>query len=89
MNDDARFAVIPPGVNTRVFSVEPGAEDEQLAARLDGFGPVRTFLRITLPLITPTLLFLSVALTVFGLQAFAPTSRSSPSKVYFNVPSLP
>ena len=26
---------------------------------------------MTLPLITPTLLFLSVALTVFGLQAFA------------------
>ncbi len=41
------------------------------AARLDGFGPVRTFMRVTLPLITPTLLFLSVALTVFGLQAFA------------------
>jgi sn-glycerol 3-phosphate transport system permease protein len=43
----------------------------QEAARLDGFGPVRSFFRITLPLITPTLLFLSVALTVFGLQAFA------------------
>ncbi len=41
------------------------------AARLDGFGPVRTFWRVTLPLITPTLLFLAVALTVFGLQAFA------------------
>ena len=41
------------------------------AARLDGYGPIRTFTRVTLPLITPTLLFLSVALTVFGLQAFA------------------
>ncbi len=41
------------------------------AARLDGFGPIRTFVRVTLPMITPTLLFLSVALTVFGLQAFA------------------
>ena len=41
------------------------------AARLDGFGPVRSFFRVTLPLITPTLLFLSVALTIFGLQAFA------------------
>ena len=46
-------------------------EDILEAARLDGYGPVRTFTRITLPLITPTLLFLSVALTVFGLQAFA------------------
>ncbi|NNK38475.1 MAG: glycosyltransferase, partial [Xanthomonadales bacterium] len=35
VNDDARFAVIPPGVNNRVFSVEPGAEDERLTARLD------------------------------------------------------
>ena len=41
------------------------------AARLDGYGPARSFTRVTLPLITPTLLFLSVALTVFGLQAFA------------------
>jgi len=41
------------------------------AARLDGFGPIRSFARVTLPMITPTLLFLSVALTVFGLQAFA------------------
>ena len=46
-------------------------DDVLEAARLDGFGPVRTFFRVTLPLITPTLLFLSVALTVFGLQAFA------------------
>lgn len=46
-------------------------DDVLEAARLDGYGPVRTFTRITLPLIAPTLLFLSVALTVFGLQAFA------------------
>ncbi|MGI9603181.1 MAG: carbohydrate ABC transporter permease [Acidimicrobiales bacterium] len=46
-------------------------EDLYEAARLDGFGPFRSFFRITLPLIAPTLLFLSVALTIFGLQAFA------------------
>jgi sn-glycerol 3-phosphate transport system permease protein len=46
-------------------------DDVMEAARLDGFGPFRSFWRVTLPLITPTLLFLSVALTVFGLQAFA------------------
>ncbi len=46
-------------------------DDLHEASHLDGFGPVRSFFRITLPLITPTLLFLSVALTVFGLQAFA------------------
>lgn len=42
------------------------------AAALDGYGPVRRFLRITLPLLSPVLLFLVVALVVFALQAFAP-----------------
>lgn len=41
------------------------------AARLDGYGPVRRLLRITLPLISPVLLFLLVVLVIFGLQAFA------------------
>jgi sucrose-phosphate synthase len=36
VDDDARFAVIPPGVNTRVFSTDSGEEDAQLARRLDG-----------------------------------------------------
>jgi sn-glycerol 3-phosphate transport system permease protein len=38
---------------------------------LDGFGPVRRFFRVTLPLISPTLLFLVVVLVIFGFQAFA------------------
>jgi len=41
------------------------------AATLDGYGPVRRFFRITLPLISPVLLFLVVVLVVFGFQAFA------------------
>jgi sn-glycerol 3-phosphate transport system permease protein len=41
------------------------------ASELDGFGPVQNFFRVTLPLLTPTLLFLTVALTIGGLQAFA------------------
>jgi sn-glycerol 3-phosphate transport system permease protein len=41
------------------------------AATLDGYGPVRRLLRITLPLISPVLLFLLVVLVIFGLQAFA------------------
>jgi sn-glycerol 3-phosphate transport system permease protein len=41
------------------------------AALLDGFGPVRKFFRITLPLLSPTLLFLVVILTIFAFQAFA------------------
>jgi sn-glycerol 3-phosphate transport system permease protein len=46
--------------------------DEVLeAATLDGYGPVRRLLRITLPLISPVLLFLLVVLVIFGFQAFA------------------
>jgi sn-glycerol 3-phosphate transport system permease protein len=41
------------------------------ASLLDGFGPVQKFFRITLPLLSPTLLFLVVVLTIFGFQAFA------------------
>ena len=42
------------------------------AAQLDGFGPVRRLFKVTLPLISPTLLFLVVVLMIFGFQAFAP-----------------
>jgi sucrose-phosphate synthase len=35
VDDDSRFAVIPPGVNTRVFSTDEGEEDAQLSQRLD------------------------------------------------------
>lgn len=41
------------------------------AATLDGYGPLRRLFRITLPLISPVLLFLLVILVIFGFQAFA------------------
>jgi sn-glycerol 3-phosphate transport system permease protein len=40
------------------------------AAALDGYGPVRRLLRITLPLLSPVLLFLFVVLTIFAFQTF-------------------
>ena len=46
-------------------------EEVMEAATLDGYGPVRRLFRITLPLISPVLLFLLVVLVIFGLQAFA------------------
>lgn len=46
-------------------------DDVLEAARLDGYGPVRRLFRITLPLISPVLLFLLVVLVIFGFQAFA------------------
>jgi len=33
--DDSRFAVVPPGVNGRIFTTEPGTADEAVAAALD------------------------------------------------------
>jgi sn-glycerol 3-phosphate transport system permease protein len=41
------------------------------SARIDGHGPVERFVRITLPLLGPQLLFLVVVLTISSFQAFA------------------
>lgn len=46
-------------------------DEVEEAALLDGFGPVRRFFRITIPLISPALLFLAVVLVVSALQAYA------------------
>lgn len=35
VNNDEHFAVIPPGVNLRVFSDQPTAEDDQIAAAIE------------------------------------------------------
>ena len=42
------------------------------ASVLDGYGAVRRLLRVTLPLISPVLFFLTIILVVFGLQVYAP-----------------
>lgn len=41
------------------------------AATVDGMSPARRFFTVTLPMLSPTLLFLVVVLTVFAFQAFA------------------
>lgn len=46
-------------------------EEVMEAATLDGYGPARRLFRITLPLISPVLLFLLVVLVINGFQAFA------------------
>ncbi len=46
-------------------------QEVEEAAALDGYGPVRHFLRITVPLISPALMFLAVVLVVAALQAYA------------------
>ena len=54
-----------------VHSIDELFVDVPEAARLDGYGPIRRLVRITLPLISPVLLFLFVILVIFGFQAFA------------------
>ena len=46
-------------------------EELNEAATVDGMSPVRRFFTVTLPMLSPTLLFLVVVLTVFAFQAFA------------------
>jgi sn-glycerol 3-phosphate transport system permease protein len=41
------------------------------AAAIDGYSPVRHFTRITVPMISPALLFLAVVIVVHALQAYA------------------
>lgn len=45
-------------------------EDMYDSAKVDGAGPFRTFLRITLPLLSPTVFFLAVVSVISGFQAF-------------------
>ena len=46
-------------------------EELDEAATIDGMGPMRKFFTVTLPMLSPALLFLVVVLTVFAFQAFA------------------
>jgi sn-glycerol 3-phosphate transport system permease protein len=46
-------------------------EELNEAATIDGMGPARRFFTVTLPMLSPTLLFLVIVLTVFAFQAFA------------------
>lgn len=41
------------------------------ASELDGYGPVRRFFKVTLPLLSPVLIFLLVVLVIFALQSYA------------------
>lgn len=48
-------------------NVDPGLSE---AARIDGAGGFRIFRSISMPLVTPTVLFLSIALTIFSMREF-------------------
>lgn len=58
------------------------------AAAIDGAGPVRRFLTVTLPLLGPTVFFLSIAMVLSSMQAFdilrimTPTGNGTNSIVF-------
>lgn len=60
------------GYNAIIFlaGLQALPTDVYEAARVDGAGPVRTFFRITLPLLRPVLLFSVVMSAISGLQIF-------------------
>jgi cellobiose transport system permease protein len=60
------------GYNAIIFlaGLQALPSDIYEAARVDGAGPVRTFFRITLPLLRPVLLFSVVMSAISGLQIF-------------------
>ena len=45
-------------------------QDLMEAAAIDGAGPVRRFFNVTLPLLSPTVFFLSIAMVLSSMQAF-------------------
>ncbi|MET8765324.1 sugar ABC transporter permease [Lentzea sp. NPDC004782] len=49
------------------------------AARVDGAGPVRRFVSITLPMLKPTLIFVIVTSTIGGLQIFTEPKMFEPA----------
>ncbi len=50
--------------------MEGVSEEIYESARMDGAGPLRTFFRLTLPLISPTLFFASVTSIISAFQSF-------------------
>jgi multiple sugar transport system permease protein len=61
------------GYNMVIFIAGLGAIPSQLydAARIDGAGPWQRFVRITLPMLAPTFLFVGITTTIGYLQLFA------------------
>lgn len=60
------------GYNTLIFLAAMQAVPRELyeSAAIDGAGKVRQFLKVTLPLIRPTMIFVIVTSTIGGLQIF-------------------
>ena len=60
------------GYNAMIILAGLQSIDKQVyeAARLDGAGPVRTFFHITVPLLRPIIIFITIMSTIGSLQSF-------------------
>lgn len=74
-------------INLAALQTVPAEQIE--AAKMDGAGAFTTFRHVTLPAISPILLFQTVLVTITTLQTFVPAVLLSPitgSNVYTNIP---
>lgn len=74
-------------INLAALQTVPAEQVE--AAKMDGAGSFSTFRHVTLPAISPILLFQTVLVTITTLQTFVPAVLLSPitgSNVYTNIP---
>lgn len=82
------------GLNLIIFGAALNGIPRDLyeAAQIDGAGPIRQFLSITLPLLTPTTFFISVLTLIGGIQVFdlifvmlgtGPNAMQAKTLVYF------
>ncbi|WP_157876753.1 carbohydrate ABC transporter permease [Streptomyces graminilatus] len=77
-------------INLAALQTVPAEQLE--ACRLDGGGPFTAFRHVTLPVISPVLLFQTVLVTITTLQTFVPALLLSPisggvANVYTNIPN--
>ena len=75
-------------INLAALQTVPAEQVE--AARMDGAGALATFRHVTLPAISPVLLFQTVLVTITTLQTFVPAILLSPigdSDVVTNIPN--
>lgn len=74
-------------IDLAALQTVPGEQLE--AAKIDGAGALTSFRHVTLPAISPILLFQTVLVTITTLQTFVPAILLSPitgSNVYTNIP---
>jgi multiple sugar transport system permease protein len=80
---------IGAGIIINLAALQTVPAEQLEAAKMDGAGSITTFRHVTLPAISPILLFQTVLVTITTLQTFVPAVLLSPisgTSVYTNIP---